>query len=152
MNSEKAHETFRKHLKDGGYRITPERFEILDAIIAYEGHFVADELFIEMKKKNSEISRATVYNTLELLTQCSLLSKRNFGENKTRYEANLGRTSHDHLICTDCGAIMEFSTPKVKKLIEEITSELGFQPTGYSFNIFGKCNKSNKCKNNKNEK
>ncbi len=105
-----------------------------------------------MKKKNSNISRATVYNTLELLTQCSLLSKRNFGENKTRYESNFERSSHDHLICTDCGAIMEFSNPKVNKLIEEITSELGFQPTGYAFNIFGKCNKSAKCKNMKNGK
>ena len=150
MYSEKAHEKFREFLKDGGFRITPERFEILDSIIKYPGHFLADELFIDMKKSNSEISRATVYNTLELLTQCGLLSKRNFGENKTRYESNFERVSHDHLICTDCGTIMEFSSPKVKKIIEEISTELGFQPTGYSFNIFGKCNKSNKCKNAKN--
>lgn len=152
LNSEKAHESFRTFLKEGGFRITPERFEILDAVIQYEGHFGADELFIEMKKKNSSISRATVYNTLELLTQCSLLSKRNFGENKTKYESNFERTTHDHLICTDCGTIMEFSSPKVKKLVDEITTELGFQPTGYSFNVFGKCNKSTKCKNLKNGK
>lgn len=105
-----------------------------------------------MKKMNSEISRATVYNTLELLTHCSLLSKRNFGENKTRYESNFERSSHDHLICTDCGTIMEFSSPKIKKLIEEISTDLDFQSTGYSFNIFGKCNKSAKCKNMKNGK
>lgn len=144
LNSNKIHETFRSYLKEGGFRITPERFEILDAIIEYPGHFIADELFIEMRKKNSEISRATVYNTLELLSNCKLLSKRNFGDNKSRYESNFGRSSHDHLICTDCGTIMEFTSPKVKKLIEEISVELGFESTGYSFNIFGKCNKSQK--------
>jgi len=105
-----------------------------------------------MKKKNSEISRATVYNNLELLTQCGLLSKRNFGENKTRYESSFGRISHDHLICTDCGTIIEFSSPKMKKLVDEISSGLGFQPSGYSFNIFGKCNNEKKCKNLKNGK
>lgn len=149
LNSNKVHEAFRRYLKEGGFRITPERFEILDAIIQYPGHFMADELYIAMKKNNSEVSRATVYNTLELLSNCHLLSKRNFGENKSRYETNFERSSHDHLLCGDCGSIMEFSSPKVKKIIEEICAESGFEPTGYSFNVFGKCKK---CKNIKNEK
>jgi Fur family transcriptional regulator, ferric uptake regulator len=152
LNLNKVHETFRSYLKEGGFRITPERFEILDAIAGYPGHFIADELFIAMRTKNSEISRATVYNTLELLSNCNLLSKRNFGENKSRYESNFEFTSHDHLICNDCGSIIEFSSPKIKKIIEETTLELGFEPTGYSLNVFGKCGKIHKCKNVKNGK
>lgn len=151
MDREQAHEQFRRFLKRGDNRITPERFEVLDFVMEYDGHFGADELYIKMKSSNSNISRATVYNTLELLAQCELLSKRNFGENKTRYESNVGKTSHDHLICTNCGAIKEFSEPKIQKIVKEISSEIGFDSTGYSFNIFGKCTNPN-CGQNKNAK
>lgn len=150
MDKKEAHEKFKKFLKEADNRITPERFEVLDFAVDYNGHFGADELYIEMKNKKSNVSRATVYNTLELLSQCGILSKRNFGENKTRYESNLGKVTHDHLICTNCGAIKEFEEPKIQKIVEEISKELGFDPTGYAFNIFGNCNNSN-CKRNKNE-
>ena len=66
----------------------------------YEGHFGADELYIKMKTATLIFPGNCLHNTLELLAQCELLSKRNFGENKTRYESNVGKTSHDHLICT----------------------------------------------------
>ncbi|MCX7875707.1 MAG: transcriptional repressor [Melioribacteraceae bacterium] len=149
MERKEAHEKFRKFLKEGENRITPERFEVLDYAINFDGHFGADELFLKMKKSKSNISRATVYNTLELLAQCGLFSKRNFGENKTRYESNIGKVSHDHLICTNCGAIKEFEEPRIQKIVEEISKDLGFLPNGYSFNIFGKCININ-CKRNKN--
>lgn len=149
MPHEAAHQEFREYLKKESHRITPERFEVLDYALGYEGHFGADELFIKMKSNSSNVSRATVYNTLELLANCELLSKRNFGENKTRYESNYLRKSHDHLICTNCGAIKEFSDPRIEKLVDEFTSKLGFEPTGYSFNIFGKCSNIN-CKLKKN--
>ena len=151
MNRQEAHEEFRRFLKRGDNRITPERFEILDHAMEFDGHFGADELYISMKMSHSGISRATVYNTVELLAQCKLLSKRNFGENKTRYESNVGKTSHDHLICTNCGAIKEFSEPKIQKIVKEISKEIGFDSTGYSFNIFGKCTNPN-CGQNKNAK
>ncbi|MFA7228309.1 MAG: transcriptional repressor [Melioribacteraceae bacterium] len=143
MEREKAHEEFRRFLKRGDNRITPERFEVLDYAVEYQGHFGADELYVRMKSSNSNISRATVYNTIELLAQCGLLIKRNFGENKTRYESNINKGSHDHLICTNCGAIKEFSEPKIQKIVKEISEEIGFDSTGYSFNIFGKCTNAN---------
>ncbi len=151
MDRQSAHEEFRRFLKREENRITPERFEVLDHAIEYEGHFGADELYVQMKSSHSNISRATVYNTLELLAQCGILSKRNFGENKTRYESNVGKISHDHLICTNCGTIKEFSDPKIQKIVKKISSEIGFDPTGYSFNIFGKCTNSN-CSHNINGK
>jgi Fur family transcriptional regulator, ferric uptake regulator len=145
VDREVVHDSFWQFLKNGENRITPERFEVLDHAIEYNGHFGADELFVSMKTSHSEISRATVYNTLELLAQCGILSKRNFGENKSRYESNVGKVTHDHLICTNCGAIKEFSEARVQRIIKEISRDLGFKVSGYSFNIFGKCANPN-CK------
>lgn len=149
MDINQAHEEFKLFLKKGSHRITPERFEVLDYALEYDGHFGADELYLKMKSNNSNVSRATVYNTLELLASCELLAKRNFGENKARYESNYGKKTHDHLICLTCGAIKEFSEPKIAKIVEDVAGKLGFDISGYSFNIFGKCTNAN-CKANKN--
>lgn len=100
-----------------------------------------------MKNAKSRVSRATVYNTLELLVQCELLSKRNFGDNITRYESNFKRQTHDHLICVDCGKIIEFSDPRISKLPEQISDDLGFEFDSYSFNIFARCKNRKNCKN-----
>lgn len=144
--SEEAHEEFRKYLKWNKHRITPERFEVLDYALGNSGHFAADELYVAMKTDGSNVSRATVYNTLELLAKCELLSKRNFGENKSYYESNFNIQNHDHLICTNCGKIIEFSSKKIMKIVKEICDENGMEYTGYSFNIFGKCKDPNHCK------
>lgn len=146
MKHPKAAEIFKDFLKRGKNRITPERFEVLDAALEHEGHFGADDLYIKMKNDNSSVSRATVYKTLELLVQCELISKRNFGENITRYESSFRRQSHDHLICVDCGKIVEFSDPRVKELPELISDELGFEIESYSFNIFARCKNKKECK------
>jgi Fur family ferric uptake transcriptional regulator len=135
----KAHEILTGYLKKENNRITPERFQVLDAALDYDGHFGADDLYIKMKNGNYRISRATVYNTLELLENCELLVKRNFGENITRYESKFGRKNHDHLICIKCGKIREFSNPKIRSLVSEICDDLEYEFSGYSFNIFGKC-------------
>jgi Fur family transcriptional regulator, ferric uptake regulator len=90
----------------------------------YQGHFGADDLFVVMKNKKSRVSRATVYNTLELLVQCGLLTKRNFGDNMSHYEFTYRKQTHDHLICVDCGKIVEFASPKLKNIPQEISKEL----------------------------
>ena len=149
MKHKQAAEIFRNFLRSEKNRITPERFEVMEAAIDYDGHFGADDLYILMKNSKSRVSRATVYKTLELLVQCDLLSKRHFGENLTRYESSFKRQIHDHLICMDCGRIVEFSDPRVKKLPSQISDELGFNFESYSFNIFGRCRDPKKCKHYK---
>jgi Fur family transcriptional regulator, ferric uptake regulator len=151
LKNHQATETFRNFLKNGKNRITPERFEVLDAAVDYQGHFGADDLYILMKNQKSSVSRATVYNTLELLVQCNLIGKRNFGDNMTRYESNLKKQKHDHLICVDCGRIVEFVNPKINAIPDEICNEMGFKVESYSFNIFARCNNSKSCKNYKNK-
>ncbi len=144
--NKQAAEIFRSFLKSEKNRITPERFEVMDAALEYEGHFGADDLYVLMKNHKSRVSRATVYNTLELLVQCDLLSKRNFGDNMTRYESSYKRQNHDHLICMDCGRIVEFVNPKIKELPDEMSEELGFNVESYSFNIFARCKDTKNCK------
>jgi Fur family transcriptional regulator, ferric uptake regulator len=149
VRNEKAAEILRTFLKDGKNRITPERFEVLDAALDHNGHFGADDLFIKLKNLKSKVSRATVYNTLELLAQCDLLSKRNFGDNLNRYESNYKRQTHDHLICVDCGKIVEFSDTRLSKIPKEVSNNLGFEMDSYSFNIFARCKNRKECKSRK---
>lgn len=147
LKKETAHEQFKKYLKQKKHRITSERFEVLDFALEYNGHFGADDLYVQMKTKKSNVSRATIYNTLELLANCELLAKRNFGDGLTRYESSFNRKNHDHLICINCGEIIEFTSTKVQKIVDKMCDELGFENAGYSFNIFGKCKDSTSCKN-----
>ncbi len=150
MNHPQASQIFTEFLKREKNRITPERFEVLDAALDYNGHFGADDLFILMKNQKSSVSRATVYKTVELLVQCDLLSKRNFGDNMTRYESSFKKQVHDHLICMDCGRIVEFTNPKLKNLPDEIAENLGFDVESHSFNIFARCKNIKTCKFYKN--
>ncbi len=147
MKKEKAHEQFRIYLKREKHRITSERFEVLDFALEYNGHFGADDLYVQMKTKKSNVSRATIYNTLELLAKCELLAKRNFGDGLTRFESSFNRKNHDHLICINCGEIVEFTSSKVQGIVDKMCDELGFENSGYSFNIFGKCKDEKSCKN-----
>lgn len=149
LKYDKAKEVFTEFLKNGKNRITPERFEVMEAALNYEGHFGADDLYIVMKNLKSTVSRATVYKTLELLVQCELISKRNFGDKLTRYESNFKKQTHDHLICMDCGRIVEFINPKLNNLPEQISDELGFIASSHSFNVFARCKDPKNCKYNK---
>ena len=146
MRNIQASEILREFLKKGNNRITPERFEVMDSALDFDGHFGADELYVLMKNRKSRVSRATVYKTLELLVQCDLLSKRNFGDNMTRYESNFKRQSHDHLICMDCGRIIEFSEISLEKIPQELCKNLNFKFESYSFNIFARCKNIKTCK------
>jgi Fur family ferric uptake transcriptional regulator len=139
-----AKESFTRYLREGKYRITPERFAVLEKILTTDGHFDADELFLKLKTGGSKVSRATVYNTLDLLEGCGLVLKHSFGENHSHYEKGLGRFHHDHLICVRCGAIIEFANNRITRLQNEICREKNFRPHSSSFQIFGKCEKCQK--------
>lgn len=146
MKHKKASEIFTEYLKKEKHRITPERFEVLDAALDYHGHFGADDLFIAMKNKKSRVSRATVYKTLELLAHCELLSRRNFGDNMTRYEINFRRENHDHFICINCGKIIEFTNEDIQDILIETAKKNSIEISGYSFNVFGLCKDKAGCK------
>ncbi len=141
MTNEHVKITFTEYLKKGNYRITPERFLVLDAVLSYDGHFDADELFFRVKTNGVRVSRATVYNTLDLLQDCGVVAKYRFGENHSRYEKTFGKPHHDHLICLQCGDIIEFVNKKIEKVQEEVCTDNNFKPQSASLQIFGTCAK-----------
>src|SRR5579863_7610090 len=105
----KPHEHFRKFLQEGQYRITPERFDVLDAVLAWNDHFDADNLFIYLKNNGSKVSRATVYKTLALLHECGLVSRYRFSQGHAQYEKTTDRPHHDHMVCTTCRKMLAHS-------------------------------------------
>jgi len=141
-----AREMLTTYLKENNLRSTPERFKILDEVMRGSGHFDADELYTRLRNKGVKVSRATVYNTLDIFVNCGLISKYRFGENHSRYEKAFGRPRHDHLICLSCGDIIEFVNEKVRKLQEEVCEEKKFKPHNSTFQIFGICSR---CQKNK---
>lgn len=139
---------FTAYLESKKLRKTPERYSVLEEIYRYQGHFDVEELFENIKEKGMSVSRATVYNTLDLLVDCDLVTKHQFGKNIAQYEKAHGSKQHDHLICTDCHKVIEFCDPRLQRIQNTVGNLLSFDVLHHSLILYGACQQEN-CENKK---
>jgi len=131
---------FAEYLEKHQQRKTPERFSILDEIYSNKEHFDVETLFEHMKTRNYRVSRATVYNTLDLLLDSGLVIKHQFGRNLSRYERAHGFRQHDHLICNVCNKVLEFCDPRIQQIKSTMGDLMQFKITNHSLYLFGQPN------------
>ena len=130
---------FRDFLQTQKLKLTSERVALVREIFSTHYHFEADELLFKMKEKRVKISRATVYRTLELLVKSGMVRRVHLGEDHYHYEHVRGDSHHDHLICTTCGAVIEFHDEALEARQIEICERRKFTPTFHNLQILGVC-------------
>jgi Fur family ferric uptake transcriptional regulator len=142
---EEEMKSFETLLKNEGLKVTNQRMLVAETIFGLHSHFTADSLLDLFKDKREEVSKATIYRILTIMVRGKLLIEHDFGKDYKFYEHIIGHEHHDHIICMDCGRIVEFLEPEIEALQEKAASENGFKIKGHSLNIYGNCENLANC-------
>jgi Fur family ferric uptake transcriptional regulator len=130
---------FEKFLAARDLRLTPERAAIVEAALAMRGHFPIEQLVAELRRRGIRGSKATVYRVLPFLTEAGILQPADLSSDTRRYEAAFGREHHDHLVCSGCGAIVEFEYEAFEVLQREVAARHGFELESHVHQLVGRC-------------
>jgi Fur family transcriptional regulator, ferric uptake regulator len=129
----------QRFMDERGLKSTRQRSLIIDTFFELQGHPTVEELWGQVRQEDERVSVATVYRTMKLLSDSGLAHARNFGDGQTRYEAAVGKEHHDHLICTGCGAIVEFENDRIEQLQGAVARKHGFLVTNHKMELYGLC-------------
>ncbi|MEP7212275.1 MAG: Fur family transcriptional regulator [Acidobacteriota bacterium] len=143
---EKEKEIFLEHIQKAGLRRTGQRDLILDIFLRTEEHLTSEDLYWLVQKEDPTVGNTTVYRTLKLLTDAGLAREVRFGDNKTYYEHHYNHEHHDHMICTECGEVIEFFSQDIESLQDQMAERFGFRPTHHSLRMWGICSQCQKLK------
>jgi|SRR5687767_13774994 Fur family ferric uptake transcriptional regulator len=132
-------EIFSEHIQKAGLRRTAQRELILDMFLRTEEHLTSEDLYWLVHREDPTVGHTTVYRTLKLLTEAGLAREVRFGDNKTYYEHHFNHEHHDHMICTECGSVIEFFSPGIEKLQDEVADKFGFRLSHHSLRMWGMC-------------
>lgn len=143
---EEVSRIFTAYLETRELRKTPERFAILEEIYSRTGHFDVEALHHSMLEKKVSVSRATVYNTLELLEDCFLVKRHQFSKTFSQYEKSFPNRQHDHLVCTDCHRVVEFCDPRIYTIQKMVEEKQQFRVMHHSLTFYARCTRTS-CEN-----
>jgi Fur family ferric uptake transcriptional regulator len=138
-NLEHFRTLLQEHMVKRGLRSTDQRRLIVETFFQAPNHISIEELLSQVRAQDPKVGYATVYRTLKLLTECGVAFERKFGDGLTRYELADDASHHDHLICVDCGKIIEFEEPQIEELQERIAARHGFVVKSHKHEMYGSC-------------
>lgn len=136
---QKEREIFLEHIQKAGLRRTSQRDLILEMFLKTEDHLSSEDLYWLVQKQDPSVGHTTVYRTLKLLAEAGLAREVRFGDGKTYYEHHYNHDHHDHLICTECGKIIEFFSAEIEDLQDKMAEKYGFRLTNHSLRMWGVC-------------
>ncbi len=139
MNQESELHIFRKYLQKKGLRYTPEREQIIKEIFSTHDHFDVDTLYLRMRQKGLQISKASIYRLIPLLIEAGLIEEVFFEDGHMHYEHIYGHEPHCHLRCIGCKKIEEFTDPYWTELEKMLKEKFGYELTNYKLEVQGLC-------------
>ena len=140
----KEKEIFLEHIQKAGLRRTGQRDLIMEIFLRTEEHLTSEDLYWLVQKEDPTVGNTTVYRTLKLLTEAGLAREVRFGDNKTYYEHHYNHEHYDHMICTECGRVIEFFSADIEDLQDQMAEKFGFRPTHHSLRLWGICDECQK--------
>jgi Fur family ferric uptake transcriptional regulator len=136
----KLEDQFLNYLSRKKLKNTSQRMIILKAFLKQKSHLSTEEFYLQLRKKHPGIGYATVHRTLKLFSECGIASERNFGDGQMRFEVSRDNEHHDHLVCTDCGRIIEFEDEQIEQIQLDIAQKHGFVIKDHRLELYGLCN------------
>lgn len=131
---------FGRYLREQGLPVTQQREAVAEVVFASQEHLSVDEIEQELRERSERIGKATIYRTLDLLVKSKLVDEHDFGEGFKRYENRLSREPvHEHLICQECGRVVEFQSEEIRAVEAQVAAQHGFRVARHKLEIYGLC-------------